>query len=191
MPRTLIVTEPPAAPEPLRLALMAAGHSIVDEIDDVDRLLKRAVAIDPDLLVIASAAPSTALLAALGALDQVAPCTVLLYTADDDPRSIDAATAAGVDAYVVDGFSARRLPSVIAAARARYKRIRSLRENLAVATARLEERKLIDRAKGILMHSRNMSEDEAYGALRSLAMESKQKLGTIAEKIITAARLLA
>jgi len=191
MPRALIVTEPPAVPEPLRMGLLGLGYNVVDEVDDVSRLVKRATAVEPDMIFILTAKPSAALLAATAALDQHAPFPLLLYAQDPSADSIEKIVRSGVHACVTDGFSARRLPAVIAETRARFKLMRDLTGQLHDATARLEERKLIDRAKGILMQTKHMSEDAAYTALRSLAMEKKQKLGAVAEQIITAARLLA
>ena len=191
MPRALIVTEPPVAPEPFRLALLGIGYSVVDEIDDAQRLVKRAIAIEPDVIIAGTESPTKNLFAAANALDQHAPYPLLIFTPDAGREQIEAATKSGVHSYVVDGFSARRLPALIAVAQARFKLLRGLKDDLKNVSAKLEERKLIDRAKGILMHSKQMSEDQAYTALRTLAMEKKQKLGAVAEQIITAARLLA
>lgn len=191
MPRVLILSEPPATPEALRIGLLGQGYNVVDEIDDPARLLRRATAIEPDLILITSASPSAALLAATATLGQHAPHPVLLYSQNPDPALIEKAIRSGVHTCVSDGFSARRLPGLISETRARFKLMCELTAQLHDATARLEERKLVERAKGILMQSKNMSEEAAYSALRSLAMEKKQKLGFVAEQVITAARLLA
>ena len=118
MPRALIVTEAPVVPEPYRLGLLACGFSVVDEIDDPQRLVKRAVAIEPEVIVIASQTPSQKLFESTRALDTHAPHAVMLFTAAIDHASIDAAARAGVHAYIVDGFSARRLMVQIDVARA-------------------------------------------------------------------------
>jgi response regulator NasT len=191
MPRVLIVTEPPVAPETFRLALLGIGYNVVDEIEDAQRLVKRAIAIEPDVIIVGTESPSKNLFAAASALDEHAPYPLLVFTPDADHNKIEQATASGVHSYIVDGFSARRLPAIIAVAQARFKLVRGLKDDLKNISAKLEERKLIDRAKGILMHSKQMSEDQAYSAMRKLAMEKKQKLGAVAEQIITAARLLA
>ena len=190
MPRVLIVTEPPVAPETFRLALLGIGYNVVDEIDNAQRLVKRAIAIEPDVIIVGTESPSKNLFAAASALDEHAPYPLLIFTPDADLEKIEQATAGGVHSYIVDGFSARRLPAIIAVAQARFKLVRGLKDDLKNISAKLEERKLIDRAKGILMHSKHMSEDQAYSAMRTLAMEKKQKLGAVAEQIITAARLL-
>ena len=191
MPRALILTETPASPEPLRLGLLAAGYSVIDEINEPQRLLKRVAAIEPDIVVIATEAPSPALFEALRVLYDNAPCAVAVYTKDSSEASIEQAAASGVQAWETGGYSGAELPAQLTAARARFKLLGGLREALDEASAKLEERKLVDRAKGILMQSKRMSEHEAYSALRKLAMEKKLKMSAIAEQIINTAHLLA
>lgn len=191
MPRALILTEASASPEPLRLGLLAAGYNVLDEIAEPQRLLKRAAAIDPDIVVIATPAPTPALFEALRVLHENAPCAVAVYTEDASDASIEQAAAAGVQAWETGGLSGEQLPAQLAAARARFRLLRETREALEEAVTKLEERKLVDRAKGILMQSRRMSEHEAYSALRKLAMEKKLRIGAIAEQIINTAHLLA
>jgi two-component system, response regulator / RNA-binding antiterminator len=191
MPRALILTEPPAPPEPLRLGLLAAGYSVIDEITEPQRLLRRASAIEPDIVAIATATPSKQLFEALRALYDNAPCAVAVYTDDAGACSIEQAAACGVQAWETGGWSGDQLAAQLTAARARFRLLRELRDALGQASAKLEERKLVDRAKGILMQSRRMSENEAYAALRNLAMEKKLKIGAIAEQIINTAHLLA
>ncbi len=190
MPRVLIVTEPPVPPEPFRLGLLGLGYSVVDEIDDPSRLLKRAISIDPDVILVGTESPSKFLLAATAALEQHAPYPILVFATDADPQCIEQTIRHGVQSYIVDGFSARRLPALLAVARAHFALAQELKGRLHAVSSQLEERKLVDRAKGILMQSRQLSEEAAYAALRSLAMEKQLKLGAMAEQIITAARLL-
>ena len=114
----------------------------------------------------------------------------LVFATDADPQCIEQTIRHGVQSYIVDGFSARRLPALLAVARAHFALAQELKGRLHAVSSQLEERKLVDRAKGILMQSRQLSEEAAYAALRSLAMEKQLKLGAMAEQIITAARLL-
>lgn len=191
MPRALILTEDPAAPEPLRLALLAAGYSVIDEITEPQRLLKRATAIEPEVVAIATPSPSKALFEALRALHDNAPCTVAVYCHDTNPAHCELAAACGVQMWETETLSGSRLATQLLAARARFKLVHELRGALLDAEEKLEERKLVDRAKGILMQTRRMSESEAYAALRKLAMEKKLKMSAIAEQIINTAQLLA
>jgi two-component system, response regulator / RNA-binding antiterminator len=191
MPRALIVIEPPVRPEPFRLGLLGAGVSVVDEIEEPQRLMSRAVAIAPDIVLIASDSPSDALLEATRALDEHAPFPLLLYLPAQAGTVLEQALMNGIHHVVTQGFSGKQLSDDMKLAQAQFKARRELKDALREAEARLEERKLIDRAKGILMQSRHMSEDAAYSALRTLAMEKKLKIGVVAEQVINAARLLA
>ena len=113
-----------------------------------------------------------------------------MFTQDDDGATISRATRAGVSAYVVDGISTKRVRPIIDAAIERFQQFRDLTEELEKTRAQLEERKVIDKAKGILMQQRGMSEQEAYKALRSLAMSSNRRLVQVAQGVIDAASLL-
>ena len=190
MPKILIVTEPPAKPEPVRFALLGGGFSMVDEIDRPADLVPRARAIGPATILIVTPSPSTALLAALAALDREEPHPVLLFTNDADPEKIDAGATAGVASYVVDGFSAKRIHTLIEVALAKFRVMQSLKKQLREAEAKLEERKLVERAKGWLMQTRKFSEEDAYHALRKLAMERQQTLAATADQMLAMAKLL-
>lgn len=120
MPRVLIVTEPPVPPEPFRRGLLGLGYSVIDEIDDPSRLVKRAISIAPDVILIGTESPSKLRLAATAAVEQHAPYPILVFSADSDAQRIEQTVRHGVQSYIVDGFSARRLPALIAVARARH-----------------------------------------------------------------------
>lgn len=115
---------------------------------------------------------------------------ILLFTSDDRSDLITRAIDAGVSAYVVDGWQTRRLRPIIEAAMARHRQISGLREEIERTRSSLAERKTIERAKGILMSNRNISEEEAYHHLRKQAMKTNRKLVDIASAMISAAELL-
>jgi two-component system, response regulator / RNA-binding antiterminator len=191
MPRVLIFYDPPAQPEPVRFALLGSGYSVVDEIDDAAKLKDRATAIGPAIVIAICITPKPALQAALQALDRENPHPVLLYTQDPDQDKIEQAARAGVASYIVDGFSAKRIRTQIDVAVARFKVVQHLKRDLKTATDKLEERKLVERAKGILMQVRGMREEEAYQALRKMAMDKGQPMATVADNVINMAKLLA
>ncbi|MBI3496773.1 MAG: ANTAR domain-containing protein, partial [Proteobacteria bacterium] len=101
-----------------------------------------------------------------------------------------AALEAGVSAYVVDGLSVERVRPIVEVALARFEQWQALRRELDQAQTNLAERKLIERAKGIVMKQRRCTEDEAYALLRKLAMDRNQRLAQVAESVITMAELL-
>lgn len=115
---------------------------------------------------------------------------VVMFVQRGDQDSAANATAAGVSAYVVDGLQADRIAPILAAAVTRFQETRALREELERTKSSLEERKIIERAKGLLMQQRRCSENEAYSALRKLAMERNRRLAEIATSVIDAARLM-
>jgi response regulator NasT len=115
---------------------------------------------------------------------------VVIFSDDAQGASIRAAIQAGVSAYVVEGISAKRLEPVMRVAIERFEADQALRAELSSAKLQLAERKLVERAKGIIMKQRGVSEEEAFRALRSLAMERSVKLADAARQVIDIAALL-
>ncbi len=142
----------------------------------------------PDVVVCYENHPDDALFAVTATLQQTAPRPFVLFTADPDADKIERAAGAGVHAYVVDGYAPERLRSVIRVAQARFRHDQALREALSEVRDRFTERKLVDRAKGILMRVRDVPEEEAFRVLRSAAMQSKQRIGQVAQQVIDATR---
>jgi response regulator NasT len=125
----------------------------------------------PDVIIIDTDSPSRDTLEHVELLSEQDPRPIVMFSADRDGDTIRAATRAGVSAYVVDGLSATRVEPIIAAAVARFDAFQAMKHELAQTHTRLSERKLVERAKGVLMKARGISEDEAYAVLRRTAME--------------------
>jgi len=123
-------------------------------------------------------------------LNQEAPKPVIIFTERSQSELIRGAVHAGISAFVVDGYSVNRVRSIIELAIARFDGERTLRDELKQAKSKLQERKLIERAKGIIMEKRNIKEDEAYQALRKLAMDRNQRIADVAENVINVSKLL-
>ena len=113
-----------------------------------------------------------------------------MFASDSDGAAIREAVRVGISAYVVNGLDAGRVNSIVEVACARFDELQRLKDELADANLKLTERKQVERAKGLLMQSRGISEDEAYHALRKLAMSKKQRLGDVAQQLIDTAALL-
>jgi response regulator NasT len=113
-----------------------------------------------------------------------------MFSSDGAPETIREAVRAGVSAYVVDGMEPDRIRAIIDVAVAQFEDFQRLREELAEANLRLAERKLVERAKGLLMKSRSLDEEAAYALLRKFAMDRKLRLGEVAQQLIDAADLL-
>ena len=170
--------------------LTRAGHMVAAVLPDAFNLHDQVQHLAPDVVLINTDSPSRDTLENLAALDQKMPRPVLMFAEDDADDVIRQAMRAGVSSYVVDGLSPDRLQSLLKVATLRFDEYQTLRQERDNAQRKLSERVLVDRAKGLLMKSRGLSEDEAYHALRKLAMERGRKIGEVAEQIISAADIL-
>lgn len=171
-------------------ALEQGGHSIVARASPNDDLCRLVRDLAPEMVLIDVESPGRDMLESLAQLQASDPTPVALFAAKSDAESIRRAMRAGVCAYVVDGLSTTRLQPVIEVAIARFAEHQAMKRELDDAKARLADRKDIDRAKGLLMQRRALSESEAYEQLRKAAMNRNLKLGDAARAVIAAADLL-
>ena len=186
MPSALILTSGgPSAPA-LAEDLAAVGVEVIGTAE-CSNLVQTVIKSAPDLVMIYEFRPDAALFDSIALVTTTAPRPVVVFTPDPDADSIAHATLSGVHAYVVNGYSPARLRSVMHLAQARFQREQAVREELDGLNRRFAERKLVDRAKGILMGARQLREEEAYRALRTAAMHSKQRIGQVSQQVIDAA----
>lgn len=144
----------------------------------------------PDVIIIDMDSPDRDTLEHLCLLSADQPRPVVMFTHDDDEEQIRSAIRAGVSAYVVDGLAAERIRPIIDVAIARFEQYQALRDELGRTEAALADRKVIERAKGILMKSRNLGEEEAYRLLRRQAMQTNARLADVAQQVVALAGLL-
>ena len=176
--------------ETLREGLQRAGHEVVASLSSPLELLRAVERLRPDVIVIDTESPTRDVLEHLVIVTESSPRPIVMFASDSGGDAIRKAVRAGVSAYVVDGLDATRVNSIVEVACARFDELQRLKDELADANLKLSERKLVERAKGLLMQSRGISEDQAYHALRKLAMSKKQRLGDIAQQLIDATTLL-
>ena len=188
MYRVVLATEGPLNGDDLRVDLVAIGVDVVAATDDLATLVQVAVRHAADVVVAASVRPTAPMFEAARMLGQLAPRPFILFTSDADADKIDRSSGSGMHAYVVDGYAKHRLMSIIHVARARFLHEQVLKEELSGLSRRFEERKLVDRAKGMLMRSRGITEDAAFELLRSLAMRARQRIGVVAQNVIERSR---
>jgi len=188
--RVLVVDESAERAELLRAALLLAGYEVTASLSSPLTLLHTIERLQPDVIVIDTDSPSRDVLEHLVVVTQHTPRPIVMFAADASPQTIREATRAGVSAYVVDGLDRKSIKAIVDAAVARFEELQQLRGQLAEANLKLAERKLIERAKGLLMKSRNLDEEAAYAALRKAAMDRNLKLGEVAQRIVDAADLL-
>lgn len=170
--------------------LRAAGHTRLTVIADNTQLMRRIVELDPDVIVIDLENPNRDVLEHMFQVSRAAKRPVAMFVDRSDHASIEAAIDAGVSAYVVDGLKKERIKSILDTAISRFNVFDRLQRELEEAKGKLAERKSIDRAKGILMRTRSMSEDDAYALLRRTAMNQGRRISDIAESLIVASGLL-
>jgi response regulator NasT len=190
MLRILVIDESRTRAANLCGGLALAGHQVAAVLPSVLDLTAQIERTRPDIILIETDSPSRDTLENLAVMDRDMPRPVIILTSDDDSDRMRAAFKAGVSAYVVDNLDMARLKPIIDVAIARFESHQSVKQELAAATRKLSERKVVERAKGILMKTRGLSEDDAYAALRKLAMERSQPLAKVAGDLLAMARLL-
>lgn len=182
--RVLLVVEEAERVEPFRQALQTAGCELAAYASSSAGLAALASQGDPDLVVVETASPTPLLLDHLSQASQSHPRPIVLFTRDGDSEKIRTATLAGVSAYVVDGFASERLRPILEAARARFSAFEAMKRKLESTELRLSEREEIERAKNILMKQRGWSEDQAYQAMRKMAMNEGIRLNEVARHVV-------
>ncbi|HYD34202.1 MAG TPA: ANTAR domain-containing protein [Methylophilaceae bacterium] len=190
MLRVILVDNHLERSAPLKRSLTEEGYEVVAHLTDTADLDSAVNRLKPDVVIIDTNSPSRDTLENICVMSLNAPRPVVMFSHDGNTAMIRAATQAGVSAYVVGGIPNEKLRPVMDAAIARFDEYRALRNKLEEANTRLVERKIIERAKGLLMKQRGMDEDAAYILLRNMAMQQNIRLSTLAERVVQAAKLL-
>jgi response regulator NasT len=185
-----IVASAPERAGILREGLRAAGFSRVVPIENTAALAQRIAAEAPDAILIDLGNPGRDALERMLQVCRAVPRPIAMFVDQSDSASVAAAVDAGVAAFIVGGLRQERIGSIVELSVARFNALKRLQGELERARAALEERKLIDRAKGLLMKAKNLTEAEAYALLRKTAMNENKKIAEIAQSVITAAELL-
>ena len=174
----------------LEEGLREAGYTQVMRIAETANLLARINAIDPDVIVIDLENPSRDVLEQMFQVSRIVRRPIALFVDQSDADQIRAAVDAGVSAYIVDGLRKERMKTILDLCVSRFNAFTRLQSELERTKSQLEERKLIDRAKGILMKAKSLSEEDAYALMRRTAMNENKKIADIAQSVVTAAELL-
>jgi two-component system, response regulator / RNA-binding antiterminator len=174
----------------IRDELVRQGHLVVGVVDSGLLIHDCVVRLQPDVVIVDSESPSRDTLEHLATVSSTSPRPVVVFSEDPSDAPMQQALRAGVSAYVIAGLQPQRLVPVLQVAIARFAQDRALREQLDEAQLQLSERKLIERAKGILMDEVGLTEEQAYKQLRRLAMDRGQRLAQVAERIVDARALL-
>jgi response regulator NasT len=188
--RILIVDQNLMRASVLEEGLREAGSFDVVVVRDMQNVLRRIVDAEPDVIFIDLENPNRDVLEQMFQVSRSVHRPVAMFVDSSDTSMIEAAVEAGVGAYVVDGLRKERVKPILDMCISRFNAFSRLREELDQTRQALEERKLIDRAKGIVMKQRKLTEDAAYELLRKTAMSSNMRLADVAQSVITAAQVL-
>jgi two-component system, response regulator / RNA-binding antiterminator len=188
--KIVIVDENPTRAAVLEDALHEAGHMHVARLDETSHLIARISGLDPDVVLIDLETPNREQLEQMFEVSRAVKRPVAIFVEESDKAAIEAAIDAGVSAFVVGALHKERVKTSVDLSISRFNSLVRLRDELERARGALEERKIIDRAKGILMKAKNLPEDAAYGLLRRTAMNENKKIAEVAQSVVTAAGLL-
>jgi response regulator NasT len=188
--KIVIVDESAIRAAILEDGLREAGFAQVVRIAETTNLLARIYALDPDVILIDLENPSRDVLEQMFQVSRIVKRPIAMFVDQSDTASIQASVDAGVSAYIVDGLRKERIKNILDLCISRFNAFSRLQDELDRTKTALEERKVIDRAKGILMRAKNLTEEAAYTLLRKTAMNEKKKIVEIAQSVITAAEML-
>lgn len=182
--RVMLIDDLPERRGQLAAALTEAGHQVVAELGSAGRLLMQMEQVRPDLVLIDLDSPERDVLESFSLIGEFNPTPILLAASCPDREFMAAAIRAGVCAYQAEGLDASRVQPVVEVALAQFQTFQMLRQQLRDTRAELEARKLIERAKGLVMAQQGLDEEQAHALLRKLAMDRSLRLEQVAEQIL-------
>lgn len=174
----------------LRLMLEQLGYAVVAEVFEPRNIYEAVRSRTPDVIIIDTESPSRDTLEHVALLSERDPRPIVMFSSDRASSAIRDAVRAGVSAYIVDGLAAERVKPIIEVAIARFESFQAVKSELAEVKTRLSERKLVERAKGVLMKTRGIDENAAYAALRKMAMERSLSIGEVSRQLLAVSDLL-
>ena len=186
----MIVTDRLDSAQPLMEVAVKQGHRLLKVIGINDDAKKLVTSLLPDVLIFISDEVGRPLLREMHAVNEAQPTPMLVFTSDSGDDAIISAVKAGATVFIVDCSDPSRLGSLLGVAKVRFEEQRRIKDELQRTKIALQERKCVEKAKGIIMKSKRLSEDQAYKAMRKLAMNHNKRIGEIAEQIISASEVL-
>jgi two-component system, response regulator / RNA-binding antiterminator len=188
--KILLIDEDPIRRAILEAGLREAGFLNIVRIETTVGLLDQVYRIDPDVILIDLENPSRDVLEQMFQVSRIVRRPIAMFVDQSDRGTTEAAVDAGVSAYIVGGLRKERVKDILELCISRFNAVARLQDELDRTKNALEARKVIDRAKGILMQAKGLSEEQAYALLRKTAMNEKRKIADVAQAVITAAELL-
>lgn len=188
--RIMLVDEQPERFELLNQTFSDCGYQVVANVGAHENINAAVEQCQPDVIIVDLDSPGRDTLEYLQAVTRDRPRPIVMFTNDGDGNTIEMAVKSGVTAYVLDGINPGRIQPILDVAISRFREYQQLRDELEQTRMQLTERKVIEKAKGILMKNRGLDEDQAYQSLRKMAMDRSLKISELARSIIAAAELL-
>jgi two-component system, response regulator / RNA-binding antiterminator len=188
--KMLVIDKDPIRRAILDAGLREAGFANIILLGETTGLLNHIYRIDPDVILIDLENPSRDVLEQMFQVSRSVRRPIAMFVDQSDRETTRAAVEAGVSAYIVDGLKQGRVKDILELCISRFNAVARLQDELDRAKSALEERKTIDRAKGILMQAKGLTEEQAYALLRRTAMNEKRKIAEVAQAVITASELL-
>jgi response regulator NasT len=190
MMRVLVIAESSSHADVVCAGLQLAGHELAEVVSPDEEFEAAIERHHPDVIVLESHSPDVDVLDRMLDATSGKPLPLVVFSDDGSLQAIERTVKAGASAYVVDGLEAQRVPTILQIALARFEFVAGLRNELGAAQQKLAERKFVERAKGLLMKARNLTEEEAYHTLRRMAMERNRRLGDVARSVLEMADLI-
>ncbi len=187
--RVLLVDSSDSRSSVLKKALRDNAYEIVEQVRDVRQMTRAVKQHEPDFLVLGIDHPDRETIQQMVLLKEHYPLPVIVFAEQDTPQAVEEVVRAGVSAFVVNDIQPQRFPSIISIAVARFHTQQGLLKELETTRSKLAERKVLDKAKGLLMAHKGISEDEAYRSLRKMAMDRGQPIAAVAENMIDVLRM--
>lgn len=187
--RVMLVDDKPGRREMMDEALGEVDCALVACVTDDHDLLATVNKCNPHVILIDLESPGRDTIESLESVSSTSPRPMVMFSQDNDNLTIQRATEAGVMAYVADGMKSKRVRPIIDAAMARFEHFNRLESELKKVREQLNERKVIEKAKGIIMRQQGIGEEDAYKALRKLAMDTNRRVVDIAQSILDAASI--
>jgi response regulator NasT len=188
--RVLLVDDNKDRSRILEQALLEADYDVVTRVDQNINLTLEVSRVLPDVVIIDMCSPDRDTLDSMQLISDEYPRPIVMFTDDEDREVMQSAMKAGVSAYIVDGLSSTRVKPIVDVAIARFHEFQSLRDELKRTQTILEDRKIIDKAKSVIMSQRQVNEEEAYKVLRTTAMSNNKRIVEVAQEIIAVAEML-
>jgi response regulator NasT len=188
--RVMLVDDTPTRSALLEQALLDQGYLVVCRLESAQGLIKNVEIHQPDIIIMDLESPDRDTLENMTILNQHNPKPVIMFSGEGDSAIISQAVQAGVSAYVVDGLNPNRVKAILDVAIARFREYQALRKELKNTRDQLADRKVIDKAKGLLMKAKDLDEEQAYHAMRKMAMDQSKPLVEVAHNILSVLELL-